>query len=178
MRLVEYVISEVEHQWQGGESARWELLPEALLEIERGSALVSLFMQWREALPAGGGLPQKSDFDPRAELEKLDWGVTHEYGVIRIKGGQGGDVSTRQTGYQSIEDVISNPRERAFLEYELRSVILNAAPRYHHVDQIIDGQRSYFSRLLLPVVGPRGDVTEVVLAENHKIDVALVREGL
>lgn len=175
MRLVDYVVAEVERRWQGGEQTQWELMPEALYMFENDSALSALYQRWQNAAPCGGGLPRKDAFDPQSELEQFDGVDAVECLVIRVKGDDESGASRGSRFVGSSAMLAENPKDTAFLEYELQSVLLHATPRYHHVDQITDGRQSVFSRLLLPVVGEAGDIVEVLMAENRQIETVVER---
>ena len=169
MRLDDMVEAEIEQNWDGGESVRWQLKLEALLHFERDSGITALYNKWLRAC-SGQAVPRRGGFDCRAALAHHG---AADLGFIVLERNRRSRMMRSDEDFVALEDAIPNSRERECLMHDVRAVLMQGWAGYYHVDQVIDGTRSLFSRLLLPVANFDDIAVEVLMAENHTVESVL-----
>lgn len=156
---------------------------DSFLDIEQGTAPRRLYDYWLAARPAGGGLPQEEDFDPKSDLPEetarsvswMDVGsddplafVMRDHLASPIPG-YGVELSDKPLrDFPDLSQATATAAEYNACKHARE-------PMYHEIEQILGGVRRHYTRIMLPVVDRDGKVTKLYCGFRQVRELVRVR---
>ena len=142
---------------------------EAFLDLEQSTAPRLLYDYWLAACPAGGGLPQVEDFQPKDALppDAMQWVswmdvsgddplafVMHNHLANPVPG-YGIELSDKPV------EAIPDLSQATATAMDYLACKHAREPMYHEIEQIVGGVMRHYTRIVLPVEDRVGNVTKL-----------------